>query len=217
MAKPNPKSTVSPWVKAFVAFHLFCITVWSLPNPRPGLMSGAESLSVKPERFLQSFSETATEGTLYYNWKYLKQSPFMYYPLATGFWQYWDMFAPNPANTDQYLEAKVVYKNGETSTFKFPRIFDLPVSQKYLKERYRKFFENANMTDQAYIRPPLAQRIALEAFRNPANPPVRVTLIRYFDRIEPPGKKADPAYKSAVLLTYRVDQAKLRRDKGLSH
>jgi hypothetical protein len=62
----------------------------------------------------------------------------------------------------------------------------------------------------------VAQRIALEAFHNPSNPPVRVVLIRYFDRIEPPGAPPDPTYKSVPFFTYRVDQMKLQQNKGLA-
>ena len=210
-----PKSKVSFWVKAFVAFHLVCISVWAMPNPKKDIMNGTEKLGIRKGDVVRSFSETVTEGTLLVNWKYLKRSPFMYYPLSTGFWQYWDMFAPNPANTDLYMEADVTYQDGTKTRFHYPRVYTMPIPMKYLKERYRKFYENVNNDDQAYIRPAVAQRVALESFDNPSNPPVLVVLIRYFDRVEPPGEPVDATYQAVRFFTYRVDLTKLRRDKGL--
>lgn len=218
MVEPTSKAkaSVSLWVKAFVVFHLLGITVWSLPNPKKPYMNETLKLGIRKDNFVQSFSETVTEGTLLFNWKYLKRSPLSYYTLSTGFWQYWDMFAPNPASIDLYLEADITYRDGSKTRFHYPRIYTLSIPMKYVKERYRKFYENVNNDEQAYIRPAVAQRIALESFDDPANPPVQVVLIRYFDTIEPPGVPEDPTYKSVPYFTYRVDQRKLFRDKGLA-
>jgi len=218
MAVPTPSTEfkVSPGVKAFVALHIVCITIWALPNPRREYMNETEKLGLRKDNLIQSLSQTATEGTLFLNWKYLKRSPLMYYPLSTGFWQYWDMFAPNPAAIDLYLEADVTFQDGKKIRFHYPRIYTMPIPLKYVKERYRKFYENVNTDDQGYIRPAVAQRIALESFDDPRNPPVEVVLIRNFDKIEGPGERQDPTYQSVAFFTYRVDLAKLRRDKGTS-
>ena len=219
MADKKPARNASPWVKAFVAIHLVSITMWSLPYPKQPYMNGTAKLGVdasSPSSFTRTFSETVTEGVLYFNWKYLKGSPLMYYPGATGFWQYWDMFSPNPASIDLFLEADVVYRDGTKRRFKYPRIYDLSIPMKYVKERYRKFYENVNGDNQAYMRPAVAQRIALESFEDPANPPVQVVLIRHFDQVEPPGVQSNPQYTVVPFFTYQVDLAKLRRDKGIA-
>ena len=44
---PEPKSRVSPAVKLFVAFHLVCITVWALPNPKRPYMNETIKLAIK--------------------------------------------------------------------------------------------------------------------------------------------------------------------------
>ena len=209
---PDPKTKVSPGVKFLVALHILCITIWALPNPRREYMTGSQKLGIRTDSLVQSASQTATEGVLLMNWMYLKKSPLMYYPLSTGFWQYWDMFAPNPAAIDLYMEADVIYQDGKLLRFRYPRIFTMPTPLKYVKERYRKFYENVNSDDQAYIRPAVAQRIALESFDDPENPPVKVVLIRYFDKIEGPNERPDPNYKSVPFFTYRVDLTKLLRD-----
>lgn len=216
--KKNPRNAPL-WIKIFVIFHLICITMWSLPDPKEPYRLGTVKLGIKgdnPQAIIQSFSETVTEGSLYWNWRYLKSSPLMYYPGVTGFWQYWDMFSPNPASVDLYLEADVTFQDGTTTRFKYPRIYNLPIHEKYLKERYRKFYENANSDNQASTRPFVAQRIALESFKDPNNPPVKVTLIRFFDTVEAPDKPQNPEYTVVRFFDYNVDVAKLRRDKGLN-
>lgn len=219
MAEKKTPRNAPLWIKIFVIFHLVCITMWALPSPKEPYQQGTAKFEIKtssPRAFVQSFSETVTEGGLYLNWKYLKGSPLMYYPGVTGFWQYWDMFSPNPASVDLYLEADVFYEDGTKYRFKFPRMYDLSIPVKYFKERYRKFYENANQDSQAYIRPYVAQRIALECFKDPNNPPVRVNLIRFFDTVEPPSEKNNPEYTVVNFFEHQVDQVKLRKDKGLA-
>jgi hypothetical protein len=219
MPAPESKKNAPWWIKAFVVFHLVCITMWSLPYPKKPYMNGTASFGIStssPSAFIKSFSETVTEGSLYLNWKYLKGSPLMYYPGATGFWQYWDMFSPNPADTDIYMEADVVFEDGKKIRYKFPRIYTMPIPAKYVKERHRKYFENVNQADQSYTRPFTAQRIALDCYTDPNNPPRSVALICFADTIEPPGTKPDPTYKMIPFYTYQVDVDKLKRDKGIT-
>jgi hypothetical protein len=215
----RPIRNASPWIKAFVAFHIVCITMWALPYPKKPYRLGTAKLGIdsgNPQRFVQSFSETTTEGFLYLNWRYLKGSPLMYYPGTTGFWQFWDMFSPNPASVDLYLTADVEYKSGKKIAFEYPRIYNLPIWKKYLKERYRKFYENANADDQAQARPYVAQRIALEACNDLLDPPIKVTLIRHFYPIAAPGQPQPKDYTTVPFFTYMIDQAKLRSDFGAS-
>jgi hypothetical protein len=218
MDEGKPRRNAPTWIKIFVVFHLVCITMWSLPDPKKPYMNRQASFGIdtsSPSSVVKSFSETVTEGFLYLNWQYLKKSPLVYYPGITGFWQYWDMFSPNPSNVDLYLEADVFYKDGSQYRFHFPRIYTMSIPEKYLKERYRKYYENANSASYGGVRPALSQRIALECFKDPMNPPVKVTLYRFYDVIEPPGTPTNPNYSSEKIFVYQVDQAKLRRDKGL--
>src|ERR1700723_3937488 len=63
------------------------------------------------------------------------------YLLWSGLFQAWDMFSPMPKATNTYLEAVIIYKDGSTQMWDFPRMELLSLSQKYSKERYRKFVE----------------------------------------------------------------------------
>ena len=75
-------------------------------------------------------------------------SPVKYYLIPTGFWQYWDMFAPNPANIDFYCDAEVTYADGSHRTYTYPRMYKLGIIQKYGMERFRKYYERAR--DDSY-------------------------------------------------------------------
>ncbi len=217
--EPKTERNAPLWIKAFVVFHIIGITMWTLPNPKRPYLLGTARFEVNaqsPSEFVRSFSETTTQGFLYFNWKYIKQSPLMYYAGSTGFWQFWDMFSPDPASVDLFLVADVTYKDGTVYRFNFPRVYSLPLHQKYLKERYRKYFENVNSDDQAFSRPYTAQRIALECFKDPNNPPIKVMLIRNSYKIAAPGQPQPADYTKTPFFEYAVDQAKLLKDKGLT-
>ena len=142
---------------------------------------------------------------LYQNDK-LKESPLRHYVLFTGLWQSWDMFAPNPANTDIYLTAEVVYKDHTMLMFQYPRMKLLPVGQKYYSERYRKFFERANQDKNRSMWPGVARAIAIRCNSNPDNPPVEVTLIRHYKTVQRPDAQQWPSYKTARFYTYQVTE-----------
>ena len=197
----RPK-TAPTWVKLLVGFHVFATTVWALPNLSDKVMSG----EVEP---------TGTKWLLFWNAKYLKTlSPVKAYLFSTGTWQYWDMFAPDPANTDWYGTAEIEYRDGTRGPGYYPRIYDLPIPVKFVKERYRKFYERAHDDAKPIIWPAFAQRIALTGYTDPNNPPVAVRLTRHWRFVADPGKKQVEAYSSYTYYTYLVDQALLNKAKG---
>lgn len=193
---------VSPWVKAFVIFHLLAVTIWALPNPGPAIQEGRDK-----SRGVDKVRE--------WNWRGFKltSNPFRHYVLSTGFWQYWDMFAPNPAATDFYGEADVWYRDGTQTLYRYPRVYTLPIPEKYLKERYRKYFERAHGDNFKTLWPRFAQRIALLMTKDPTNPVVKVRLRRYWQQVAPPGKP-QTGYTAFNYYTHAVDQKQLRRDLG---
>jgi hypothetical protein len=197
----EPAKTVSPWIKAFVALHILAITVWSLPNAPPGVLLGKNKA-------------LGGDAILLFNQRHLKPSPLKYYLLPTGFWQYWDMFSPNPASTDFYGTAEIVYLDGAVEPYQYPRMYVLPLHEKYLKERYRKFYERAHLEANSFLWPAFAQRLALVSFEDPENPPVTVRLTRHWLDVAPPGKPQVPEYASYMYYSHEVDVAQLRRDAG---
>lgn len=189
----NSRRTVSIFVKIAVLFHVLCITIWALPNPpqTPRKLVGSDHL-------------------LDYNQRILKESFIRHYLIWSGTWQYWDMFSPNPANRDVWIDAVITYDNGDILRYRYPRIYELDLFHKYLKERYRKFLERSEPEEYQWVWPSFAQRIALEATSDKNNLPKTVLLRRYWRVANPPGQPTQFGYNMYPYYTYLVDQKKLR-------
>lgn len=82
------------------------------------------------------------------------------YLLWSGLFQSWDMFSPLPKAANTYLEAVIIYKDGATQMWNFPRMELLSLTEKYSKERYRKFTEILLDERNAALRPDVARYIA---------------------------------------------------------
>lgn len=156
------------WLKLLLFLHVVAITSWALPKASPATLNG----SVQPR---------GTEWILYLNDQYLKPSPLQLYVMSSGVWQSWDMFSPNPSSEDLWADAEVQYKDGSVKRYSYPRMYDLPILEKYVKERYRKFFEHAN-TDPA-LWDPFAQRFAYLHPGTASNPAIKVTLHRHWNDV----------------------------------
>ncbi len=208
-ASSSRKPNAPWWIKFFVAFHLFAITIYALPLPPEGVRSGK----------LQPFG---TDWILYLNWKFAKPFPLVQsYTFSTGFWQYWDMFGPDPVFKDQYCTSQVIYQNGKVADYQYPRMALLSIPDKFLLERYRKFYERAHDLDESeqsglkgYVRQRFAQRIALLNDKYPGNPPVEVKLYFHEWEVPKPGGNLTPKYTSFKYFDYIVDQDQLAYDKA---
>jgi hypothetical protein len=201
------------WVKIFVPFHIIAITSWCLPStanerPKPKLNTS------NPIALITSATQVAEHKLLVGNELYVRDSPIQFYLMTTGFWQYWDMFSPNPASVDTWADEVVHYADGKTRIYQYPRMYKLSIPQKFFSERYRKFFERASDAEYKYLWAPFGQRIALINFDDPKNPPITVDLRTHDMTISPPGKPEDNEYKEETYWTYTVDQVQLRKDKG---
>jgi hypothetical protein len=195
---------VHPLVVAFVVYHVITITLGALPKPSEQVLSGL----VEPR---------GSDSILKYNHEVIRQHPLVYgYLDSTGFWQYWDMFAPNPVQVDLWMDAEVVYKDGTRTIFSYPRMFTEPLVQKYIKERYRKLYERIDQEKYSFLWSPAAQRIAYLNADNPTNPPLLVNLRRHFQfikRHETPSAPQAP-YTMYKYYTHVVNLPQLFKDKG---
>ncbi len=212
------------WVKLLVLFHVACITAWACPRPKDTVLNGKEH-------------PIGSDWILFWNEKYLKANPQLMedqkwpgappkwwvecvsYPIqlylfSTGTWQYWDMFSPNPAATDWWGDAEITYQDGSRSVYQYPRMFLLSIPQKFVKERFRKFYERAHSDDYQWLFPQFGLRIALINFKDPKNPPIRVALRRHWLEVMPPGTAQPTAYNAYNYFTYEVDQRMLRKLAG---
>ncbi|MBV9405129.1 MAG: hypothetical protein JO211_07275 [Acidobacteriaceae bacterium] len=114
------------------------------------------------------------------------------YLVWSGLFQSWDTFAPSPKSINSYVDAIVIYKDGRTETWKFPRMEQLSLTERYSEERYRKFVENLKEDTNAGLWPDVARHIA-RAHNDASNPPQTVMLIRHWSDIVP---RTDAAHES---------------------
>jgi hypothetical protein len=101
-----------------------------------------------------------------------------------GLFQSWDMFSPVPKVVNSYMEALVVYQDGNTRNWKFPRMELLNRKDRYFKERYRKLVEILQDEKNAALWPDVARFIARLNNDRPARVKM-VLLIRYWSGINP--------------------------------
>lgn len=107
------------------------------------------------------------------------------YFLWFGLFQSWDMFCPTPKSSNSYIEAIVIYADGAEKSWTFPRMEQLSLTQRYIKERYRKFGEKLPLEQNDVIWADIARHIA-HANSTPSNPVKMVDgddLKRVLDRI----------------------------------
>ena len=86
----------------------------------------------------------------------------------------------------------------------YPRMFKLPLGSKYVKERFRKFYERAHDDAEArhlaHLRP---NDGAARGHRQGRTPPVLVRLRRHWLQIQPPGKPQPTRVRLVRLLLLR--------------
>lgn len=158
------------------------------------------------------------DAFLKFNAEHLRElAPVAAYLHPTGMWQYWDMFAPEPSSMDLWASAEVEFFDGTKTEFKYPRVKDLGLVEKYHSERYRKFFERVNPDDQRFFWAPFAQTIAFKSADNPRNPPVKVALVRHFANVtrhDAKDNKKEAPYSFYRFYIHVVDQSRLFKQKG---
>jgi hypothetical protein len=138
------------------------------------------------------------------------------YFLWAGLFQTWDMFAPIPWVSNSYVEAVIIYKDGSRKTWSFPRMEQLSLTDRYLKERYRKFSEVLQIEDNDALWPDVARHIA-RLNSTPSNPAKTIILIRKWSLIVPrvdavraDGSDQPEPSDQHVLLGYGVRPEDLR-------
>lgn len=206
MAKESVNPRVHWAVKAFVLLHIVLITSWSLPhlqgdqvqayNQKPigqKLLSPGNAILIANQNFMSDWN------------------PLRLYLMSTGLWQGWDMFAPNPADTDVYVQATVTFTDGSDTTFTMHRIKDLPIFQKFVDERFRKYREHLSNDTDRWKWPQTALRFALVAKEQTGKEPTKVVLTRKWQPIQPPGKETPESYNSYDFYTTFIDPGQLKK------
>jgi len=79
----------------------------------------------------------------------------------------------------------------------------LSFSERYVKERYRKFVENLEQDRNVALWPDAARRIARLNHKDISNPPEFVILIRHWSDIVPRSYHAEP-WHAVIFYEYSV-------------
>ncbi|MBL8047203.1 MAG: hypothetical protein JNJ45_00845 [Chthonomonas sp.] len=163
-------------IKVWFVFHAVLITLWSIPKAPPPLRIHNDPLATAAER--QRAPQPNLQEQMYlWNDRVIRAGPLSYYIISTGFWQYWDMFAPNPSNMDCHMEYEVIYTDGSSERRNFYRIYAMGQIDKFLHERFRKYVERLIPESAFYLWPGLAKRLAYESYERRRVMPSRVRLI----------------------------------------
>lgn len=117
------------------------------------------------------------------------------YVIKLGLWHSWDMFSPDPLAVNFNLEAHITFADGSLRIWEFPRMEKLGVWERYQKERFRKWRERVRQDVYRAVWDDTARYIARQV-HDPANPPVKVVLVRHWGSIPPP--EPDPEDKTQV-------------------
>jgi hypothetical protein len=123
-----------------------------------------------------------------------------------GLFQAWDMFAPVPKHRNSYLEAMVVYSDGSTDYWNFPRMEHMSLGERYAKERYRKFEEV--LVDDRYsdLWPDAARFVARQVTTGKKRPEMVMLVVNWSDlREDRDGNLTDSPWQSHVFYRYRVE------------
>jgi len=133
------------------------------------------------------------------------------YFVWSGLFQSWDMFAPVPKAANTYIEAVIVYRDGSRKNWTLPRMDQLGLTEKYFKERYRKFEDTLQQSENDALLLDVARRVA-RLNSSPANPVRTVILIQNysFNVPRPDGSNAPQPWQQHVLLGYGVQPEDLR-------
>lgn len=109
-----------------------------------------------------------------------------HYVLATGLWQGWSMFSPNPRRVDIRVGAEIEFADGAKTLYDFPQMDRLGYWERYRKERFRKWANDSLRLDtKKALWKPAAEWVARRYDANPSRV-TRVRLIRRWRDIPPP-------------------------------
>lgn len=122
-----------------------------------------------------------------------------------GLNQEWSLFAPDPIEANSYVDAQVVFENGDVRNWSFPRLETLQFKDRYRKARYRKFTGWLYRRNFRYAWKDAARYVAAQ-FKGAEAPPRTVKLIRHWARIPPMNSEGDepPIWHRTVFFVYQI-------------
>ena len=188
-------------ISTFILFHLGCVLAWVMPKP-----SAVKSFLLGLKLPLPSYSKKGNEKDPHWRIEPREVAPTYLY--NTSQYQGWSMFAPVPVQTNRYVEAAVLFQDGNWKDYAFPRLGQMNFLEAWIEKRWRKIEQNMFDPDFRPYDEDVARWVARQ-MDTPDNHPVRVSLILYeaaiprHDREELQGENAPK----------RIDYPTLLRDK----
>lgn len=186
-------------------FHMLAVACWSIPGPPTDVVQGRAE-------------PVGTDHFLIWNRTHITPN-LEWYIQPLGFWQFWGMFAPNPADADIWVDAILIYPDGSQRIAPYPRIREMGLVRKYWHEGFRKYLEyvtpdptNPYEAEVAELRrSSLGFWLAARAVReDPSQIPSQVILRRHFRLIPPPGEPVPRDYITYEFYRTYLDQRALR-------
>jgi hypothetical protein len=121
------------------------------------------------------------------------------------------MFSPDPKRVNSYLEAIVIYKDGSSTLWSFPRMELLSANERYAQERYRKFEENLQNDQYSGLWPDAARYIARQNNQKASQPKTIMLVVRWSEIIPRTDDKYDRGpWNSNIFFTYDVQPEDLK-------
>jgi hypothetical protein len=120
------------------------------------------------------------------------------------------MFSPLPKAVNSYVEGIVVYADGDTRKWRFPRMEQLGFSERYIKERYRKYVENLTEDNNRALWPDAVRFIAKQNDTR-AVPIKYVVLVHHWAEITPGASGASAKWQEYLFYGGEVSFVEIPR------
>lgn len=133
------------------------------------------------------------------------------YLVWSGLFQSWDLFSPSPKSINSFVDAVVVFKDGSSKIWTFPRMEQLSLTDRYMKERYRKFVEVLKEDSMSPLWPDAARFVA-RLNNDPHDPVQTVQLVRHWSEIVPArdGQFVGTPWRAYPFFSYTVKPEDLK-------
>lgn len=122
------------------------------------------------------------------------------YITTVGLDQNWGVFAPNPREITLDLYARVEFEDGAEQVWRMPD--SGPVLKTYRIYRWRKWMENVRLDANARELWEPTARWLVRIHEGPQRLVTRVTLVRRWQDIPPPGSDAQPEWNEFAFYSF---------------
>lgn len=210
----EPKRTVHPLVKTWVILHGLVTLMYCIPFAPPAYKPLVDGKPIDPNITRPTIIDwvNITNDKIIHS----PSSPLYWYIIWPGYWQFWDMFSPNPSPRDYHLDFVVTYEDGTNETIAWPRMAKMSIVEKFFNERYRKFSERIRSPQENFLWAPVLNKVAADAYRrNGGKMPKRMMMREIYYDLPPYGQPITWEYKTHVVCDLLIDANEVKKVHGL--